>query len=173
MAFKEDKCDYNRLCNIKISGVTGEGLQQLLNRVTEVLKTLPKEELVEIEERVVYTLEDDKDEFVVRKEGDMFIIELEKVKELEEYLRNNEEGMLRYQYKLGYKEEQLEDIKEEFPSLGSEESHMYCVCRARMKKNRTSWSVEGAEAMLKVIMNKMNGTLEEIITRKAEDFQKK
>lgn len=59
----------------KISGVTGEGLTELLNRVTEVLKTLPKEELVEVEERVVYTLDEDKDEFTVRKEGDMFIIE--------------------------------------------------------------------------------------------------
>ena len=43
--------------------------------MTEVLKTLPKEELVEVEERVVYTLDEDKDEFTVRKEGDMFIIE--------------------------------------------------------------------------------------------------
>ena len=59
----------------KISGVTGEGLTELLNRVTEVLKTLPKEELVEVEERVVYTLEDDKDEWTIRKEGEMFIIE--------------------------------------------------------------------------------------------------
>ena len=59
----------------KISGVTGEGVQALLNRVSEVLKTLPKEELVEVEERVVYTLDDDKDTFVVRKEGAMFIIE--------------------------------------------------------------------------------------------------
>ena len=59
----------------KISGVTGEGVPELLNRVSEVLKTLPKEELVETEERVVYTLEEDKDEWTVRKEGDMFIIE--------------------------------------------------------------------------------------------------
>lgn len=95
--------------------------------------------------------------------------ELEKVKELEEYLRNNEEGLLRYQYKLGYKEEDIEKNKENLPTLGSEESHMYCVCRDRMKKNRTSWSVVGAEALLKVIMNQMNGTLEEIITNRAKE----
>ena len=59
----------------KISGATGEGLPELLNRVSEVLKTLPKEELVEVEERVVYTLEEDKDEWTIRKEGEMFIIE--------------------------------------------------------------------------------------------------
>ena len=59
----------------KISGATGQGIPELLNRVSEVLKTLPKEELVEVEERVVYTLEEDKDEFIVRKEDGIFIIE--------------------------------------------------------------------------------------------------
>lgn len=59
----------------KISGVTGEGVPELLNRVSEVLKTLPKEEVVEIDERVVYTLDDDKNTFVVRKDGGMYIIE--------------------------------------------------------------------------------------------------
>lgn len=106
--------------------------------------------------------------YKVELETDNKVAELEKVKELEEYLRNNEAGLQRYQYKLGYKEEQLEEHKEDLPSLGSEESEMYCTCRDRMKKNRTSWCVEGAEALLKVIMNKMNGTLEEIITKKAE-----
>ena len=106
--------------------------------------------------------------YKVELEADKKTEELEKVKELEEYLRNNEEGLLRYQYRLGYKEEEIEKYKEELPSLGSEESHMYCVCRDRMKRNRTSWSVEGAEALLKVIMNKMNGTIDEIITKKAE-----
>lgn len=95
--------------------------------------------------------------------------ELNKVNELEEYLRNNEEAILRYQYKLGYTEEQIKEMQDELPSLGSEESHMYCVCRDRMKKNRTSWSVEGAEALLMVIMSKMNETIVEIITRKADE----
>lgn len=107
--------------------------------------------------------------YKVELEADNKTEELEKVKELEEYLKNNEKGIQRYQYKLGYKEEQLEGLKEQLPSLGSEESHMYCVCRDRMKKNRTSWSEEGSEALLKVIMNKMNGTIVEIITRKAEE----
>lgn len=107
--------------------------------------------------------------YKVELETDNKIAELEKVSELEEYLRNNQEGLLRYQYKLGYKEEQLEEYKEDLPSLGSEESQMYSVCRDRMKKNRTSWSLEGAEAMLKVIMNKMNGTLTEVITNRAKE----
>lgn len=107
--------------------------------------------------------------YKVELETENKIVELEKVKELEEYLRNNERGLLRYQYKLGYSKEEIEEDQEKLPSLGSEESQMYCVCRDRMKKNRTSWSVEGAEAILKVIMNKINGTIKEIITKKAEE----
>ena len=71
----EELAKKEKLELFKISGVTGQGVLELLNRVSEVLKTLPKEELVESEERVIYTLEDDKDEFSVRKEGDTFVIE--------------------------------------------------------------------------------------------------
>ena len=46
----------------KISAVTGEGLNELFNHVAEVIKTLPKEEVVDIEDRIVYTLEDEADE---------------------------------------------------------------------------------------------------------------
>ena len=111
--------------------------------------------------------------YKVELETDKKIEELNKVKELEEYLRNNIKGIQRYQYKLGYKEKDIEEIQEVLPSLGTEESQMYCVCRNRMKKNRTSWSIEGAEALLKVIMHKMNATIEEVITKKAEERIKK
>ena len=140
----------------------------------KIYMAVSDEEYLKKMQDIVYT-EEAKDIFSliynykVELEAEEKIGELEKVKELEEYLRNNEKGIQRYQYKLGYKEEQLEEIKEELPSLGSEESQMYCTCRDRMKKNRTSWSVIGAEALLKVIMNKMNGTIEEIITKKAEE----
>ena len=50
--------------------------------------------------------------YKVELETDNKIAELEKVTELDEYLRNNQEGLLRYQYKLGYKEEQLEELPE-------------------------------------------------------------
>lgn len=59
----------------KISAATGEGIDALMNRVTDILKELPKEELIEIEEKIVYTLEDKKDEFYVTKEGNDFIVE--------------------------------------------------------------------------------------------------
>lgn len=95
--------------------------------------------------------------------------ELEKVKELEEYLRKNKAGIKRYQYKLGYTNKDIEEKEEEIPTLGSEESEMYCVCRDRMKKRRMSWSETGAEAMLKVIVNHMNSTIKEVITKKAKE----
>ena len=59
----------------KISAATGEGIDNLMNRVTEVLKELPKEELVEVDERMVYTLDEERDQFSVTKEKDVFIVE--------------------------------------------------------------------------------------------------
>ena len=59
----------------KISSVTGEGIEKLIDHVTEVLKTLPKEELIDIEEKMVYTLEDKTQEWTARKQGDIFIVE--------------------------------------------------------------------------------------------------
>lgn len=95
--------------------------------------------------------------------------ELKKVKELEEYLRNNEKGLLRYQYDLGLSQEEIEKLDEtEYRNLGSEESQMYCGCRKRMKKNRTSWSDEGAEAMVKVISYIKSNLLEDLITGRME-----
>ena len=58
----------------KISSVTGEGVEQLIDHVAEVLKTLPKEELVEIEDRMVYTLPEKDQEWEARREGDVFYV---------------------------------------------------------------------------------------------------
>ena len=59
----------------KISGVTGEGVSELLDRVSSILKTLPKEEIVEEAEKKVYTLDDDdKDKWQIKKENGVFIV---------------------------------------------------------------------------------------------------
>ena len=58
----------------KISAATGEGIQTLLNHVTEVLKTLPREEVVEVVERKLYTLEDETDFNITREDG-MFVVD--------------------------------------------------------------------------------------------------
>lgn len=57
----------------KISGVTGEGVDALINRVEQVLKELPHEELIEEEERIVYTLEETED-FTVTQENGKFLV---------------------------------------------------------------------------------------------------
>lgn len=58
----------------KISSVTGEGVEQLIDHVAEVLKTLPKEELVEVEDRMVYTLPEKDQEWEARRENDIFYV---------------------------------------------------------------------------------------------------
>ena len=50
----------------KISAATGEGIKELMIQISKLLKELPKEETIEAsDERVVYTLKDDKEEFEV------------------------------------------------------------------------------------------------------------
>ena len=58
----------------KISAVTGQGLKELFVRVSEVLKTLPKEDLIDVEDKVVYTLKEDEKQFEVKVENGEFIV---------------------------------------------------------------------------------------------------
>ncbi len=57
----------------KISAVTREGVQELIDHVQKTLKTLPKEELIEFEERKVYTLEEE-EKWSAKKEDGVFIV---------------------------------------------------------------------------------------------------
>ena len=58
----------------KVSAATGEGLKELFVRVSEVLKTLPKEDLEESEEKIVYKLKDEEDGYDVRIEDGIFVV---------------------------------------------------------------------------------------------------
>ena len=71
----------NNMEIFKISAATGEGVSELIKHVAEVLKTLPKEDLIEIEDRKVYTLED-KDEYTITKEDGMFVVRGEAVERI-------------------------------------------------------------------------------------------
>ncbi len=63
----------------KISGATGEGVEELMNYVSKTLKTLPKENLLEIKEKEkVYTLNDEPD-FIITREKGAFVVKGEKV----------------------------------------------------------------------------------------------
>ena len=80
----QDEEQYNELAKLaeeknmkifKISSVTGEGVKELLDYVSKTLKTLPKEDLIEIEEiKKVYTLEE-KEEFTINRENGIWIVE--------------------------------------------------------------------------------------------------
>ena len=61
----------------KISSVTGEGIEELMNYVSKVLKTLPKEDLIELtntSKKKIYTLDTEKNKFEIEKEGKIFVV---------------------------------------------------------------------------------------------------
>ncbi len=58
----------------KISAATGEGLKELFGIVSEELKKLPKEELLDEEERVVYTLKEETKGFEINKIDGEFVV---------------------------------------------------------------------------------------------------
>lgn len=58
-----------------ISAVTGKGVKELMARISELLKELPKEEFVSMEERKIYTLEEEKEGFEITKRADIFIVD--------------------------------------------------------------------------------------------------
>ncbi len=58
----------------KISAVTKEGVNELIDHVSEILKTLPKEELIEIKDKKIYTLEEKEDEWTIKKQDEVFIV---------------------------------------------------------------------------------------------------
>ena len=65
----------NNIEIFKISAATGDGIQKLLKRVSEVLKELPKEDLYEVEEKKVYTLEEEEKGFTINKEDGIYIVD--------------------------------------------------------------------------------------------------
>lgn len=51
----------------KISAVSGEGIDELMNYVSKTLKELPKEDLIEVDEKVLYTLNESEEDFEITK----------------------------------------------------------------------------------------------------------
>ena len=64
----------NNIEVFKISAVTGEGVKELFNHVSKVLKTLPKEDLIEVEDRIVYTLKPDEKQFNIEVDNGEFYV---------------------------------------------------------------------------------------------------
>ncbi len=68
----------------KISAATGEGIDELMTYVSETLKTLPKENLIEInsnDTKKIYTLETKK-KFTVTREGKIFVVQGEDIENI-------------------------------------------------------------------------------------------
>ena len=87
----KDENDYIRLEELakendmeiyKISAATNKGLNTLFNRVSEVLKDLPKEELYEEESEKVYTLNNDKEDFTISKKDGVYVVEGKAIEKL-------------------------------------------------------------------------------------------
>lgn len=58
----------------KVSAATGEGLKELFKAVSEELKKLPKEDIIEIEDKIVYTLKEEEQGFEIKKENGEFFV---------------------------------------------------------------------------------------------------
>lgn len=86
-----DETGYNELQKIaqkngqkifKISSATGEGVEELMNYVSKILKTLPKEDLIDISansNKKIYTLNPEEKKFTIEKDGTLFIVHGEQV----------------------------------------------------------------------------------------------
>ena len=74
----------NKMEIFKISAATGQGVSELIKHVSEVLKTLPKEDLIQninFTDKKVYTLKDE-EEYTIRKEEGKYVIEGEAVEKI-------------------------------------------------------------------------------------------
>ena len=64
------KAEEKNLEFFEISGATKQGVDKLMEHVAKVLKTLPKEDIFDNEEKKVYTLDEENDGFTIEKTGE-------------------------------------------------------------------------------------------------------
>lgn len=70
---------------LPISAATREGIQQLIYTVADMLETIPEtplEDEIEAEERRIYKAEAPAQEFTIRRENEMFVVESEKLEKM-------------------------------------------------------------------------------------------
>ncbi|WP_248927390.1 GTPase ObgE [Paenibacillus hamazuiensis] len=85
-----------------ISAISRQGVQELLYRIADLLETVPEmplvDEVSEVEERKVYRLErQDDDEFTIRRENEMFVVESPKIeKMLKRSQMNSHDAIMRF-----------------------------------------------------------------------------
>ncbi len=64
------KAEEKNLEFFEISGATKQGVDELMEHIAKVLKTLPKEDIFDNEEKKVYTLDEENDGFTIEKTGE-------------------------------------------------------------------------------------------------------
>ena len=64
------KAEEKNLEFFEISGATKQGVDELMEHVAKVLKTLPKEDIFDNEDKIVYTLDEENDGFTIEKTGE-------------------------------------------------------------------------------------------------------
>ncbi|MFD1178658.1 GTPase ObgE [Paenibacillus puldeungensis] len=77
-----------------ISSLTRQGVQELLYRVADLLDQIPEpniEEVTELEERKIYKLDkrEDEEDFTIRRENEMFIVESVKIERMMKRMQLN------------------------------------------------------------------------------------
>ncbi len=96
----EDFAKKQNMKIFKISSATNEGIENLLSYVAEELKKLPKEDLYEERDKVIYTLEEDKkDEFFITKEKNTFILTGKAIERLMGRININDNESMYYFHK--------------------------------------------------------------------------
>ena len=89
----------NNMDIFKISSSTGEGVKELLDYVSKTLKTLPKENLIEISnEEKLYTLEDE-EPFTITMDGKTYVVNGPAVEKLMKRVNLNDNESMYYFHK--------------------------------------------------------------------------
>lgn len=86
----------------EISGLTGEGLDNLLIKIADKLDTIENEDLYqedEIESHILYKFKEEKP-FTIEKENNIYIIHSEKIEKLFKMTKFTDEGVRRFSNKL-------------------------------------------------------------------------
>lgn len=95
----EDLAKEKNMDLFEISSSTGEGVEELLNYVAKTLKILPKEELYEKEEKIVYTLEEEKEKFTIIHHPNEFEVKGEAVEKIIRRINIDDNESLYYLHK--------------------------------------------------------------------------
>lgn len=102
----------------EISAIKGEGLDELLVRVADVLDTIDKEELYEdevFESHILYKFKEEKP-FEIIREGNAFVIKSEQIEKLFKMTKFTDEGVRRFSNKL-----RRMGVDDELKRMGAEE----------------------------------------------------